>query len=417
MKQTFFLRKPKGEKETLILFSCYFKSEQKQFVYSTRESILPIHWDFENKKPKNKGKNISIDQKRITSVLNKYTDEFYTFQSRCEMSKTEFTSQLLKEYLDATFNNFTLSQTSFFEVYDKFMEEKIKRKEWKQSTIKRYKNIKNLLQEFEKVKKYKLTFSKINNTFYTEFIDFCYEYKDHYTNTFNRNLGLFKTFMFWALKKEHTYNNKFVDFKKPKRVLTREEALSFEDIKTLYSFTCEDDRLNKIKDVFIFQCLTGMRYGELKRVNKRTINNNGCVILKEEKDSSKPTREIPLVSISKSILEKYNYELPLISNQKQNDYIKDILKEAGFTNEVEYTRTKGVEQKIFIKPFYKRISTHTARRTFITIMRNRGIADKTIMSISGHKDLKTFNMYHQVDNNAKIDAVKSVFENFTTDNV
>ena len=43
MKQTFFLRKPKGEKETLILFSCYFKSEQKQFVYSTRESIIPIH--------------------------------------------------------------------------------------------------------------------------------------------------------------------------------------------------------------------------------------------------------------------------------------------------------------------------------------------------------------------------------------
>lgn len=417
MKHTFCLRKPKDVKETLIVFSCYFKNEKKQFKYSIRKSILPDHWDFENKKPKNKGKNISKDQKGITKRINEYTDAFEEMHSRCEMSKTEFTSQLLKEHLDKTFNNLTLSQTSFFEVYDKFTEEKIKRKEWKYSTIKRYKNIKNLLQEFEKVKKYKLTFSKINNAFYTEFIDFCYEYKDHYTNTFNRNLGLFKTFMFWALKKEHTYNNKFVDFKKPKRVLTREEALSFEDIKTLYNFTCEDERLNKFKDVFIFQCLTGMRYGELKRVNKRTINNNGCVILKEEKDSSKPTREVPLISISRLILEKYNYELPLISNQKQNDYIKDILKEAGFTNDVEYTRTKGVEQKIFIKPFYERISTHTARRTFITIMRNRGVSDKTTMSITGHKDLKTFNAYHQVDDNAKIDAVKSVFENFTTDNV
>lgn len=412
MKHTFFLRKPKDDKETLIIFSCYFKNEQKQFKYSTRESILSKHWDSQNCRARKKGKDLAIDQIRINSVLNRYSDEFYVFQSRCEMSKIEFTSQLLKEHFDHTFGNVTKKTTTFFEVYDKFMQEKIKRKEWKKSTIKRYNNIKNLLLEFEIIKSYKLTFNKINNTFYTEFIDFCYEDKDHYTNTFNRNLGLFKTFMFWALKKEYTYNNKFTDFKKPKRVLTREEALSFEDIKLLYQFNCKQNNLNKLKDVFLFQCLTGMRYGELKRINKRTINVNDCIVLKEEKDSSKPTREIPLMSISKSILEKYEYRLPLISNQKQNDNIKDILKEAGFTHEVEYTRTKGVEQKTFIKPFYERISTHTARRTFITIMRNKGIPDKTIMSISGHKDIKTFNMYHQVDNNAKISAVKSVFEKF-----
>jgi len=412
MKHTFFLRRPKDDKETLIIFSCYFKNEQKQFKYSTRESILSKHWDNQNCRARKKGKDLAIDQIRINSVLNRYSDEFYVFQSRCEMSKIEFTSQLLKEHFDHTFGNVTKKTTTFFEVYDKFMQEKIKRKEWKKSTIKRYNNIKNLLLEFEIIKSYKLTFNKINNTFYTEFIDFCYEDKDHYTNTFNRNLGLFKTFMFWALKKEYTYNNKFIDFKKPKRVLTREEALSFEDIKLLYQFNCKQNNLNKLKDVFLFQCLTGMRYGELKRINKRTINVNDCIVLKEEKDSSKPTREIPLMSISKSILEKYEYRLPLISNQKQNDNIKDILKEAGFTHEVEYTRTKGVEQKTFIKPFYERISTHTARRTFITIMRNKGIPDKTIMSISGHKDIKTFNMYHQVDNNAKISAVKSVFEKF-----
>ena len=412
MKQTFYLRKPKEKSETLILFSCYFKNEQKQFVYSTRQSINPIHWDFGNNKPKNKGKSIAVNQKIVSRVLNQYVDEFYLFQSRSEMSKVEFTSHLLKQYLDRVFGNVSIKKTTFFEVYDRFTEERIKRKEWKKSTIKRYQNIKNLLIEFEKVKKYKLNFSKINNTFYTEFIDFCYEDKDHYTNTFNRNLGLVKTFLFWALKKEYMYNNKFIDFKKPKRVLTREEALSFEDIKTIYNHVCEDSKLNKIKDVFIFQSLTGMRFGELKLINKRTVNNNDCIVLKEEKDSSKDTREIPLMSISKAILLKYDYKLPLVSNQKQNDYIKEVLKEAGFVHEVEYSKTKGVEQQVFVKKFYERISTHTARRTFITIMRNKGIADKTIMSISGHKHIKTFNMYHQVNNDAKIDAVKSVFENF-----
>ena len=214
--------------------------------------------------------------------------------------------------------------------------------------------------------------------------------------------------MYWALKNEYTFKKSFIEFKKPQKTLTREEALSIEDIKKIFNFKYKNETLEKVKDIFIFQCLTGMRFGELKKVNKRTIYNN-CILLKEEKDSSKPTREIPLTNISNAILLKYNYELPLISNQKQNDYLKEVIKLAGFTKEVEFTKTKGVEQVVFVKKMYDRISTHTGRRSFITNMRNKGIADKTIMSITGHVDFKSFNLYHQVDDIAKIDAVNSVF--------
>jgi integrase len=150
----------------------------------------------------------------------------------------------------------------------------------------------------------------------------------------------------------------------------------------------------------------------MKKVNKRTVVDDKYVLLKEEKDKSKGERQIPLMSISLGILLKYDYQLPLRSNQKQNDYIKEVLEKAGYTHEVEYSRTRGAEQKTFVKRFCDRISTHTARRSFITIMRNKGIPDKTIMSISGHRHLKTFNMYHQVTDNTKIDAVKAVFEKF-----
>lgn len=88
------------------------------------------------------------------------------------------------------------------------------------------------------------------------------------------------------------------------------------------------------------------------------------------------------------------------------------MKIAGFDDEVEFTRNKGVEQVTFIKKYYERISTHSARRSFITIMRNKGVADKTIMSISGHTDIRSFNIYHQVDDLAKKDAVQKIFSNF-----
>lgn len=410
MKYTFNLRKPKSDNETLILFYCYFNDEKKRFVYSTQKTILPIHWDSKNKRPNRVGKLVARDQAQISKKLRQFEDEFFLVKSRSELSNTKFDSKILKSHFDKVFER-VVKVSSFFDVYDQFMDEKIKLKEWKPSTIKRYNNIKNLLQDFQEIKKFKLTFSKINKRFFTEFTDFCYEHKNHYTNTFSRNVGLFKTFMFWCIKNGFAFNTEFMDFKKPQKVLTREEALTLDQIKELYVFQCKDKHLESTKDAFIFQCLTGMRYGELKLINERVIKDN-CILLKEEKNASKPSRMIPLIGLASDILEKYDYRLPLLSNQKQNDAIKRILKLAGFTHEVQYTRVKGVEQKTFVKPFYKRISTHTARRSFITIMRNKGVADKTIMSISGHKDIKTFNMYHQVDDTARVNAVNQVFSEF-----
>ena len=409
MKYSFYLRKPKSETETLIMFSCYFNQEKKKFVYSTQKSIIPNHWDFENKRPNKSGKSVCKNQSSISKRLRDFEDAFHLIKSRSELGEMEFDSGTLKEHFDKVFERVSMA-SSFFEVYDKFTQEKIKLKEWKKSTVKRYTNIKNLLLEFEEVYNYKLTFSKVNKKFFTEFTDFCYEYKNHYTNTFSRNVGLFKTFMFWSLNNGYAYNDAFKSFKKPQRVLTREEVLSLEQIHEISNMTFETEHLEKVKDVFVFQCLTGMRYGELKFINRRLITPTNCILLKEEKNSNKVHRLIPMCELALSIMKKYDYQLPLISNQKQNAAVKEVVAKMGLSHDVEYSRTKGVIQEIFIKPFNKRIGTHTARRSFITIMRNFGVDDKTTMSITGHTDIKSFNQYHQVDNTARINAVNSVFD-------
>ena len=408
MKYTFNLRKPKSDQETLILFSCFFNDEKKKFVYSTKKAILPKHWDFENKCPNKKGVLISQNQKQITKRLHDFATEFQKIISRSELGEQTFDSNILKEHFDQVFER-VIKVSSFFEVYDNFTEEKIKLKEWSPATIKRYKNIKNLLEEFEKVKKYKLTFAKVNRKFFTEFTDFCYEYKDHYTNTFSRNVGLFKTFMFWSIKNGYAFNSEFIEFKKPQRVLTRQEALTMDQVKAMNDFQCATESLTKARDIFVFQCLTGMRYSDLELVNKRIVTIQKCLFLKEGKDSKKPDREIPLYKIALEILERYDYNLPLSTNQEQNRAIKKILRAMDIVHDVEYSRTKGVEQKRFIKPFCDRITTHTARRSFVTILRDAGLADKTIMSVTGHLDIKTFNMYHQVSSMATVNAINKIF--------
>jgi len=407
MKHTFFLKQPKHDKETLILFSCYFKNERKKLVYSTKETIHPSQWDFKNNQPIKKGKNRSLYSASIRSKLDKFSTCFEKTVIFCNQSEINFTSSYLKEKFDVEFN--VISKTkSFFNTYDEFTKEQIKRQLWQSSTIKRYQNIKNILSEFQKKKRYNLDFNNINPKFLTEFTDFCYINKKHSTNTFSRNLGLVITFLNWSLKNKHTFNTDFKDFKKPQRVLTRQEVLTKEDIERIYHHVFETEKEEKTKDLFILQCLTGVRYEDVHNIGKANTFEN-YILVKDGKDPTKPERHVPLLPIAKSILEKYDYVLPPRANQKQNDYIKDILKKLGYTKEVEYTVAKGSKHIKYTEPFYKRISTHTARRSYITIMRNHGIADKTIMSISGHKDIRTFNMYHQVDNKTRVDAVNSVF--------
>ena len=82
---------------------------------------------------------------------------------------------------------------------------------------------------------------------------------------------------------------------------------------------------------------------------------------------------------------------------------------AEFDFDVEYTRNKNKQKEVIVKSFFDRVSTHTARRTFITIMKKKGIADKTIMKMTGHRDLKTFNSYYKVDTEAKVDAINLAF--------
>jgi len=412
MKYTFFLKEPKSEKETLILFSSYFKNEGKKFVYSTGENINPANWDKANKFPQQKTRV----NKSIINQLNRYSGLFEEIVGRYKNINEDLTSKELKKAFDEEFKKSKNGKNIFFDAYDIFMCEKQNDKVWGSSTVKRYKNIRNLLKSFESDKNYPLNFNSINKVFYTEFVKYCFEDKNHINNTFLRNLGLFKTFMYWAIDEKYTYNTAFKEFnfdknknKKLRKVITQQVALTIEDLKKLMDYDCPSERMERIRDVFVFQCVTGMRFGELATIRKSNVTNTH-IILKEEKESMKEARQIPLSEISRYILKKYDYSLPLITNQKQNEYIKEMFKNLGYTHTVEKVTTKGKENIKIEVPFWERISTHTARRTCITLLKKNKYSDKLISKITGHTDLKTLNQYYQVDDEQTSAAMNDTFD-------
>jgi integrase len=201
--------------------------------------------------------------------------------------------------------------------------------------------------------------------------------------------------MNWALKKKYHTNYDFKDFKKTSSE-TDEIALSVEELENLFQHDFSKmPRLERVRDVFVFGCATGLRYSDYSRISRENIRN-GHVFINTQK--LKSNLGIPLNKYSKSILEKYEYNLPVISSQKFREYIKEACEKVGMDEMV--VKTSFIGSKRIEERFKKHdmISTHTARRTFITISLEKGMRPDIVMSITGHKSYSSFKKYIKLSN-------------------
>ena len=166
--------------------------------------------------------------------------------------------------------------------------------------------------------------------------------------------------------------------------------------------------MEKVRDLFVFGCSTGMRISNYGRITKEDIRD-GIIIVRDAKNKNK-LLEIPLNDFSRAILTKYEYKLPIISTQKFNEYIKEVFKIMGYDQAIKKSVKIGREIVEQIHPYYERISSHTARRSFITIMKNKRVPDKVIMEITGHKSLEVFNKYYKPNNEERKEFMQTVWK-------
>ena len=413
MNFTYKLKEPKLEKETLIYFRSYFLNENKNFIYSTGEKIVPTEWDFDNRQPNDlNGRTKKAENHRsIKKQLDRYSSFFTEIVNRYKNINEDLTLDILRQRFNEEFKKIQ-SKDDFFRIYDEFIEEKendFSGNAISNSTLKRYKCNKTLLEDFEKKAKHKLSLGKFDEKTFNKFLKFCVENREHSANTVHRNIGLLKTFLLWAFNKKYSFNNSFVNFKKPPKFRTDEIALNIEQVEEIYAHDfSKNKKFERVRDLFVFGCVTGMRFGNYSTISKNDVQGDFIRVI-DLKSKSK-NLSIPLNNISKSILEKYEYQLPNISNQKMNEYIKEVFKELEFTDEIKKTMKYGDQLVEINSEFYKRISSHTARRSFITIMKNKRVPDKVIMSYTGHTSLEVFNAYYRPSEEDKVSYMNEVFK-------
>ena len=164
-----------------------------------------------------------------------------------------------------------------------------------------------------------------------------------------------------------------------------------------------------VRDIFVVQCLTGLRYSDMIHIYKENIQEDeeGKYIVLITKKTMKRLK-IYFNDRACHILELWDWNLPHYKLEVMNRWLPEIAKQAGVKGRVEVVRTIGSKRVVEYKQKWEMVKTHTARRTFITLMLEAGENTSTIRSITGHTQLSSFSRYVAVSDTKKAKAVKGL---------
>ena len=246
--------------------------------------------------------------------------------------------------------------------------------------------------------------------FYHEFLDYLELELEMRANTSGNQIKHLKSFMNWCVINEHEVKDDFRRFKKPRNNATI-VALTHDEFEKFWGHEFESKSLEQVRDAFIFSCSTGLRFSDYSSITKdniitEIINGEPREFIRKYMKKTKEEVSIPLNQYSKTILQKYSFKLRILSNQKMNAYLKKAAREAGLTNTREILVYKAREKTTIKKELCDILSSHSGRKSFATLSLDRGVPIHTIMAITGHKSLSSFQRYMAYNKSSISDAME-----------
>lgn len=384
-------------KTTTIKISLFHKGK-RAFVYSGIQ-ILTEHWDSKKQKVKTKF-NKSFE---INNTLTKIEEYFYNKYNNSDDISVDKIKKDIENFINNKNDN---SDDDLFTHFDIYIKNLIASNKLKVSSAKqKYVNI-TFLKEFNP----KLKFNDVNLDMLEDFTMFLINDKEFSNVYIKKQIKIFKTFL-----NNYAVPNKLVkdlgyktySIKELPNNSTAFIALNEKEIDTLKELEL-DERLTKIRDLFLFQCYTGLRVSDLMKLKKENIDiPNGMIEVNTLKTSKNV--KIPLIPYTKQILNKYDYSLPILSDVKYNKNLKEICSLAGLDEEISSVKYIGKKRVDYIKKKYEMVTSHTARRTFITLLLSKGLLPEKVMMLSGHSSRADFDGYVRITQSDAIDEMKNLF--------
>lgn len=393
----FYLKTPNEKGNSLIYL--FFSFDGKRLKYSTGEVIKSNFWNPDNQRVK-KSYTGSME---LNEYLDKIENDIKKIYRTLKTDNLNITSELLKEKLESESNKSQNSNKTFFQFAEEYIDSIVSLR--KKGSIVAYRNALKTLLEFKSLTKRRIDFDNINLDFYNDYINFLIEEKKFKVNTIGKHIKTIKTFLNEATERGI---NKNLDFRNKRFKVLQEEIdsiyLNDDEINQIFQLDLSlKVSLEKVKDLFLIGCLTGLRFSDFSQLKPENITNDR---IKIKTQKTNQTVIIPVHPIVNKILKRYNNNLPeAFSNQKMNKYLKELGIKAELNDLIERTEfVNGKRNVTFIKK-YELITTHTARRSFATNLFKQGFPSLSIMKITGHKTETAFIKYVKVTTEQSADLL------------
>ncbi|TXJ60156.1 site-specific integrase [Prevotella brunnea] len=389
----------------------------KRIEFTTGYRIDASKWDTDKQRVKNGCSNkLKQSASEINTSLLEYYTEIQSIFKRFEVEDVMPTPEQIKKAFNALHKPVSEEPKpkkealpcDFFQVFDDFVEDCGRQNNWTDSTFEKFAAVKNHLTNFREG----LTFEFFDERGLNDYVGYLRDVKEMRNTTIGKQLSFLKWFLRWAFKKGVHQNNAY-DSYKPKLKSTQKKIifLTWEELNKLREFEIPATKqaLDRVRDVFLFQCFTGLRYSDVFNLRRSDIKGDHIEVTTVKTSDS---LIIELNNHSKAILDKYKdvaFEddkvLPVITNQKMNDYLKELAELAGIDEPVRQTYYRGNERIDEVTPKYALLGTHAGRRTFICNALALGIPPQVVMKWTGHSDYKAMKPYIDIADDIKANAM------------
>lgn len=334
----FTLKEPNAKSETLVYL--VYDYQYKRFKYSTGEKIDPQFWNKKNHRAKESRK----------------FPQYPEFNSRLDVLENGINTAFRKLLNDGVQPTNAILKKAFLEEVDenvlqpdkttliKFIEDYIKECEQlkSKSTVKAYKTSLRHLKGFAQANNKSLDFDSITLEFYNQFTGYLTHKCNLSLNTIGKHIKILKIFLNEATDRGINLN---LTFKKRKFKASKEESeniyLTVEELKKMESIDFSaSPRLEKVRDLFLVGCYTGLRFSDFTQIKPENIDYSKSILLIRTQKTGQRV-SIPLHPTVKLILKKYNNELPkAYVNQLMNRYLKEVASISGLKQLVQTTHYK-----------------------------------------------------------------------------
>ncbi len=379
---------------------------------------------------------VSVDNwsARSQSVIRGKTTDYYKINQML-IGQKELVNKIIAELTSK--GKFQLSEIKqryiektapvilgFFEIYDEFLI--LKERTLTRNGIKDFKTLKSHLLAFEKHRKDTIVLSEIDNIFFEKFEIYLSQVKikvkskdndevisKHLADsTITKNLQTLRVFLNGQLDRGLPINLAYKKYTIKTKPVPALITLEDDEYRMLLN-GLENERLEKVRKLFVLQCSTGLRYSDAIKIRKNHIRND-TIFMNSTKTRQK--LQIPLNDNAKEILSACNYDTSTItiSNQKYNDYIKELCEHVGITQpimKISYRGNKEIQEPL---KKHEIMSSHHGRRFFITQNLINGVRPEVIMSMTGHVDFRSFKKYIAITDKARVNAMDIWNKNFSS---